>query len=119
MKHPPIPPNCFEGGDLKKIETLTADQEQNAEVRRIMIERVGTGKYLEMCNAMPVDIDTHNHNGTRALMSTDTGRYLVCACPSTGRVYHMEVPPEVITCQQADEYLCGPVMSGGRIIGAT
>jgi hypothetical protein len=107
-------------------ETLTIEQihgEQNAEVRRIMIERLGTRTFIERCNPDILDVDDDQHNGSRALMKVRIKdavfQYLVCACPSTGRVYHMEVPPEVTTCKSADDYLQGPLASVGRQVGRT
>jgi hypothetical protein len=70
-------------------------------------------------NAQVVDVDTHVHNGLRSLMRTNHGLYLVCACPSTGRVYHMEVDPQCQTCEGADTYLRGPALITTRLIGAS
>ena len=78
---------------------------------------MGTTRYLESVNAECIDTDAHKYNGTRALMRTRHGTYLVCACPSTARVYHMEVPPGTKTCEKADEYLRGDVT--GRMVGAS
>lgn len=128
-------------------ETITAQEvsaEANAEVRRILLERMGPGKYLAEANATVLDVDLHEHNGTRALMLTHVraldrnavqfieGRgesrpmtllgeqcWLVCACPSTGRVYHMEVPPGTNTCAEADAYLMSMEGRRVRLIGAT
>ena len=107
---------------IEAPQTLTAEQidaETNAEVRRIMIERMGVEKYMRAVSAEFIDVDTHTHNGFRALARTKHGMYLVCTCPSTGRMYHMEVDPQVRTCEQAATYLDGPALAGLRQIGAT
>ena len=95
-------------------ETITPEQamsEDNAEIRRIMIERMGTDRFLEGIGAKPVDMDDHEHNGLRSLMKAGDGdsavAILVCSCPSTGRVYYMQVPAETKTCEEADVWLSG------------
>lgn len=97
-------------------------QEENAEVRRILIERLGGNLFLERANAKQIDVDMHEHNGMRALFRTEIREpqaWLVCACPSTARVYYMEVPPDTASCEAADRYLRGPALEKARIVGAT
>lgn len=102
-------------------ETQTIDQidnEPNAEVRRIRIERFGWDKYLE---AKEADVIEHRYNPIEgcdeSLMKTNDMTVLVCACPSTGRVYAMEVDPECATCEAAQDYLSNG--KAKRLIGAS
>jgi hypothetical protein len=105
-------------------ETITPEQamtEENAEIRRIMIERMGTDRFLDGIGAKSVDMDDHEHNGLRSLMKAGEGdsavAILVCSCPSTGRVYYMQVPAETKTCEAADVWLSGDAQ--GVQIGRT
>jgi len=102
-------------------ETQTLDQidkETNMEVKRIRIERYGWERYLEEKNAKVVDfVKNEIEQCNECLMSCDDMMVLVCACPSTARVYCLEVDPKCNTVEKAQNYL-----SGGRrrrIIGAT
>jgi hypothetical protein len=110
---------------INEPETITTDDiagEDNAEVRRILIERLGAGKFLERANAKQLDVDVSKFNGTRALFRTDIRTpqgWLVCACPSTGRVYFMECDPNTKTCEEADKYLRGPALESAKLVGAT
>ena len=99
---------------IETPEALTVEQihaERNAERRRIMIERWGWERYLDATNAALRDIDTEPAGaaGLRGLYQCDDGQQsmqiLVCCCASTGRTYHLEVPPEVETCRQATNWL--------------
>lgn len=87
--------------------------EDNAEVKRIMRERYGEGRYLEDVGAEIVDVDVSAcHEGqssiNRALMKDDEGNlWLVGSDGSTPRVYHMRVPNTVKTCAEAHEALSG------------
>ena len=81
--------------------------EQNAEIKRIRIERFGWQRYLVDIGAKPVHSRRNDVEGTReSLMKTEDGMAcLVCACPSTGKVFALEVDPEIETCEQAQSYL--------------
>jgi hypothetical protein len=88
---------------LSAIEIL---QEPNAEVRRIMLERVGCDHVLEKANARLIDSD-HDAGGPRKLVQVSESRYLRCRCPSTGRVYLLRVPPTTGSCRAAAAWLAG------------
>lgn len=82
------------------------NREGNAEVKRIRIERYGWQEYLTAVNAKVLEHRTNDIEGTEeSLMQADDMVFLVGACPSTGRIYAMEVDPECRTCAQAQEYL--------------
>jgi hypothetical protein len=105
-----------------KPESITIAEinaEKNAEVRRIMIERMGWTRYLSEAGARIIETRRDDIQATtESLMeTTDGARVLVCACPSTARVYAMRVPREIASCQRAQQWLAGdrPI----RIIGAS
>ena len=90
--------------------------QRNAELRRIMLERVGLEKVLERAGATVLDRDT-DAGGERRLLVIPTGplqwhiyersQYLACQCPSTGRQYLLRVPPDMTSCRQAAAWLAG------------
>lgn len=90
-------------------ETITIEQienENNAEVRRIMIERLGTDIYLAKIGAEIIDIDSSNN--FRALLRDKNGqKWLEGTDGSTTRIYFMPVPRHVKTCKEAHESICG------------
>jgi hypothetical protein len=101
--------------------TQTIEQirgEQNEEVRRIRIERYGWDRYLREVGAVVVDTRRNDIEATReALMRTPDGEtVLVCACPSTARVYALEVPSEIQTCEAAQAWLSGGLSA--RVVNA-
>ena len=96
-------------------QTLTLEQikaETNAEVRRIMRERFGEGRYLAETKARVIDVDGGNPRAKgaapRVLLEDDQGdRVLVGTDGSTRRVYHMPVPKTAKTCREAHEAISG------------
>lgn len=95
-------------------ETLTADQvlgEANAEVRRVMVERIGFERFLQQVKAEVVHED-RDPGGQRQLLRVrlKDDEDLVCVsvgCPSTGRRYIIRVPPNMETCHQAVAWTAG------------
>lgn len=95
-------------------EQLTAQEalaEKNAELRRVMIERMGYLRFATEAKARILDEDT-DVGGTRQLLSIDLRQDeplvgLSCHCPSTGRQYFLRVPPKMQTCQQAAAWIAG------------
>ena len=93
-------------------------REENVEVKRIRIERFGWNQYLRASNAKVIEHVRNEISQTdESLMECEIGRVLVCACPSTARVYALEVPPDCSTVEQAQGFLSGG--RARRIIGAT
>jgi hypothetical protein len=80
--------------------------EENAEVRRVMIERYGSVRYLVDSNARLLHDDTW-HGLPRALFEAGGMKWLYGSDNSTGRKYAMPVPEEVSTCKEAHESICG------------
>lgn len=99
---------------IEAPETITVaeiKEEKNAEVRRVMRERYGHGRYLQDTKAKLVDADhevARKGAAPRCLIEDDEGRrWLVGTDGGTRRVYYMEVGAEVKTCKEAHESLCG------------
>jgi hypothetical protein len=95
-------------------ETLKGSQilaERNAELRRVMIERVGFERFLTEVKAEVLDTD-RDPGGERKLLrvslANDEPIVIVSVhCPSTGRQYLVRVPPSTITCHQAVAWTAG------------
>ncbi len=95
-------------------ETLTAEEvlkEPNAEVRRVMMDRVGFERFLNGAGAEALDADC-DPGGERQLLriALPDDEPLVCLsvfCPSTGRRYVLRVPPTMTTCKQAAAWMAG------------
>jgi hypothetical protein len=95
-------------------ETLTPAEilaERNAEVRRVMIERLGLDRFISGAGATVLDEDT-DPGGKRQLLKVPMAgdEDLVCVsllCPSTGRQYIVRVPPTTRTCRQAVAWTAG------------
>ena len=86
------------------------DAEPNAEIRRVMIDRFGPGRYIHESGAKLLDMDALTIEGSapRALMADKHGqKWLVGTDGSTARVYHMPVPQEAVTCRQAHDMIAG------------
>ena len=97
----------------EKITPEIITSESNAEVRRIMTQIYGPGKFLKDSGATLIDQDeVEIVKGTprkmpRALLEDKTGqRWLVGTDGSTHRVYHMPVLGQVKTCKEAHESIC-------------
>lgn len=101
-------------------ETLTIkdiEDSDNAEVKRITMERLGIGKYLDDINAKIIQMDmtfasecrdSGDTHIPRILMEDNEGRrFLVGTDGSTHRIYHMQVPNTINTCSEAHSALIG------------
>jgi hypothetical protein len=94
--------------------TLTVEEilgERNAEVRRVMIERVGLERFLSEAKAEVLHEDT-DPGGPRRLLriALPNDEDLVCVsvnCPSTARHYLIRVPPKISTCHAAVAWTAG------------
>ena len=100
-------------------ETQTLEQikkEVNAEKKRIRIERFGGResdqvdgwkRYLGEIGAKVVETRQNDIDGTQeGLVATPDGMALaLVACRSTGRRYALEVPPEIKSCEQAQNWM--------------
>ncbi len=88
---------------------------ENVERRRVLIERLGMDRIIEQLGErVEVRHEDLDAGGPRRLIVIrPSGRFaedlvsLECRCPSTGRVYHLRVPPETETCHHAAAWLAG------------
>jgi hypothetical protein len=95
-------------------EQLTAREalaERNAELRRVMIERIGYLRFAQETDPKVLHQDV-DRGGPRQLLriELDEDEPLVglsCRCPSTGRAYWIRVPPTTETCHQAAAWVAG------------
>jgi hypothetical protein len=95
-------------------ETITTGEilgERNAELRRVMLERIGFERFIKEVGAEVLDRD-RDAGGERQLLRVNLERdeALVCVavlCPSTGRQYLLRVPPKMRTCRQAVAWTAG------------
>lgn len=107
---------------VMRAQTQTVEQikgERNEEVKRIRIERFGWDRYLTAIKAEVIDT-RHNdiENTHEALVKCPDGMTILLPTCKTGRLFSLEVPPQIKTCEQAQEWL----HSGSRadqIIGKT
>ena len=106
---------------VERPELITAAQinaESNAEVRRIMIERMGAGRYFLESGATVVHADRETAKkgaAYRVLLRDKTGsQWLYCTDGGTGRKYYLPVPGSAATCREAHEAICG--FDEGRIL---
>ena len=106
---------------VMRPETQTVEQirgEKNEEVKRLRIERYGWPRYLNEIGATRIDSRRNDIDGTREyLYRGDDMVTLLCVCPSTTKVFALEVPPDVETCEQAQNYLSSGL--SGRVISAS
>jgi hypothetical protein len=95
-------------------ETISASEvltERNAEVRRVMLERIGFERFLKLADAKVLHQDT-DHGGERRLLKVEipNDEALVCVsflCPSTNRQYVVRVPPTMTSCHAAVAWMAG------------
>lgn len=95
-------------------ETITVrevTEQANAELRRVLLSRMGYEKFLQEADARTLDQD-HDPGGERRLLQValPNDEALVCLavfCPSTGRQYMLRVPPSVRSCRQAAAWIAG------------
>jgi hypothetical protein len=95
-------------------ETITGEEvlgEQNAERRRVLLERMGYEAFLRQVRAHELDRD-RDTGGERRLLRVplEGDEPLVCLaviCPSTGRQYLLRVPPSIRKCRQAAAWIAG------------
>jgi hypothetical protein len=94
-------------------ETITIDEvmsQGNAEIRRVLIMKMGPGEYLKKSGAVLVDMDSLTLTGSapRALiMDKFDQMWLIGTDGSTARVYSMAVPDWVKTCREAHNAISG------------
>lgn len=105
---PVTPGIAFEPHKITSKQVLA---EKNAELRRVMIERMGYLKFSQEVGAKELDQDT-DAGGMRQLLKIEIDDDeplvgLACRCPSTNRQYFLRVPPQMKTCHQAAAWMAG------------
>jgi len=102
----------------ERITLAEIRAETHAERKRVLRERYGEDRYLAAVGARLIHADVERARkgaARRELLEDDEGRrFLRGSDGSTGRVYVMEVPPEVTTCAQAHAARSG--FDEGRIL---
>ena len=105
----PVPAHAFFEPEKITIEEILGSR--NAEVRRMMLQQMGVERFVSQTKQWVVDQDS-DPGGKRLLIRFKGrfgtfDRYLLCSCPSTVRVYLMQVPDSVQTCRAAAAWLAG------------
>lgn len=92
----------------ERIAPLDVLRQPNAELRRVMMERLGAEHVLAGAGADTRDADT-DAGGPRRLVHVRAlnHTYLFCRCPSTARQYLLRVPPGTPTCRHAAAWMAG------------
>ena len=95
-------------------ESITIDEilkQENAELRRVLIDRFGQSRFMTKAKAEVLDED-QDAGGVRKLLRVPLPDdeplvTLSCRCPSTGRDYFLRVPPNMPTCRHAAAWMAG------------
>jgi hypothetical protein len=105
--------------DKKSITSAKVDAEQNAEIRRVMIDLMGWPRYILDAGLQPIDERENFVEGTMEALyrCRDGSQRFVVTCP-TARVFSLGIPNEITTCEQAAKWL-GPQDLKVNLIGAT
>ncbi len=98
----------FETPSLSGQEILKLN---NVELRRVEIERIGYGKFLQEVGGIVKDRD-RDAGGERQLIYVpfdDDEPFMVLkvTCPSTGHIHILRVPPYIRSCHQAAAWIAG------------
>ncbi|HLK60116.1 MAG TPA: hypothetical protein VKU00_26380, partial [Chthonomonadaceae bacterium] len=95
-------------------ETITKEDvlgAPNAELRRVLMERMGFEKFMQQAKAEILNTDRDPGGERRLLHVPMLGDEDLVAlsvfCPSTGRQYILRVPPNIKTCHQAAAWIAG------------
>lgn len=92
----------------ERIAPLDILRQPNAELRRVMMERVGRDILLAKVGAQILDRDTDAGGARRLIFVARLNHcYLACCCPSTRREYLLRVPPGMRSCREAAAWTAG------------
>jgi uncharacterized protein DUF6745 len=95
---------------IDRPETLEAEQvlkESNAEIRRVMIERLGLDRFLTRAKAQPIHMDDHRSLYKIVVKDDEPIVAVKVQCPSTGQIYFLRVPPQIDRCDKAVAWTFG------------
>lgn len=104
-------PNIVMAPTKQSIEEITG--ENNAEVRAIRMRQFGMMNFIQKTDPKVIDKRspaTANRKTIEMLCSTShlQGLHIfVCQCISTGRIFTLFVPNNIVTCQAAQEWVLG------------
>ena len=93
---------------IMRPHEITVDmilKEDNQEVRRVMMERMGMRRFLIEAKPEILDEDEHKVNWNRALFKVKEDVFLYVADPSTARTYAIQVDGGCKTCEEADSWM--------------
>ena len=95
---------------VMKPETQSLEQiekEENAEVRRVRIERFGWPRYLAESGAKVAHSRLNERDGQSETLYKlkDKTKRFVCVDPSTGRKYALGVPAKIKNCDEAQNWM--------------
>ena len=119
-------PTSLEGVDIRwqgvrieeriwlRPDSITLEEilaEENAETRRVLIDRFGQSRFMSEAKAKVLDED-QDAGGVRRLLRVELPEdeplvTLSCRCPSTGRDYFLRVPPNMKSCRHAAAWMAG------------
>jgi hypothetical protein len=99
---------AFRPWEIQADEVL---KERNAELRRVLLERMGHERFIEQAQPEVLHSD-RDAGGARRLLRIAMGNdeplcLLAVQCPSTDRQYTLRVPPTIQTCHQAAAWIAG------------
>lgn len=80
--------------------------EENSEVRRVLLEQIGSERVLSELNFKKLD-GWREYELFRLETTDEPIQLLKMICPSTGSVYVEGVPPDIETCEQARNWQFG------------
>jgi len=93
---------------IEEPHKLTAElclKEDNQEVRRCMIEKMGTRRFIIESKGEVLDHDSHDINWDRALLKIGWDKWFFVCDPSTKRNYPIQVSEDCETCEDADRWM--------------
>jgi hypothetical protein len=106
---------------VMRPETQTVEQirgEDNAEIKRLRIERYGWSRYFKDIGAKLIHSRQNDIEATKEfLWSGDDMKLLMAVCPSTRKTFALEVRDDITTCEEAQAYLSAGFSN--RIISAS
>lgn len=92
----------------EKITVENIQSEDNAEVKRIMLERFGTGRFITEAGGVLLEEEQHEQDGHSQLWKDKLGNVMLhCGDPSTSRMYWLTLPPTVTSIKEAYAFLNG------------
>lgn len=106
FRHRSVPIPAYALFDPERLSVHDVLNQTNAEVRRMMLERMGVSSFEKQMGRLVIDRDT-DAGGSRSLIRFSGRAYLLCRCPSTARAYLLGVPSTVSSCRAAAAWLAG------------